>query len=331
MIPLLRPTCSLFSHSTIFRLSTISIFRQCFSKKSSTTRSRSVFDIAPRSFHPYIRLSRLDKATGSWVIFLPAAWSIALAETSLDTLSLFVLFGVGTILMRGAGCTINDLLDKDYDRLVERTKSRPLASGQLTIRQGIIWTVVQLSLSFIILIQLNLPTIGIGVLSLIPVCIYPIMKRYTYWPQLFLGITLNWGTLMGFTAVTGHVYGSIIFPLYIASICWTLHYDTIYAHQDKQDDLLIGVKSTALLFDKDSKLWLRAFSVGMLTHLITVGLGVNQTWPYYIGLVGVGYHLYRQIERVHLNDNQSCWHTFVSNRTTGLMVLACIFVGNLFK
>ncbi|CAF0981831.1 unnamed protein product [Adineta ricciae] len=333
MIPLLRyNVCSLFSRSTTFRLSNISVCHLSSTKRNAkSSPPRSVFDRLPKALHPYVRLSRLDKPTGSWVIFLPGAWSIALAETSLNTLSLLGLFGIGTILMRGAGCTINDLWDREYDRRVERTKARPLASGQLSTRQGVIWLIAQLSLGFLVLIQLNLPTIGIGVLSLIPVFIYPLMKRYTYWPQFFLGVTLNWGTLMGFTAATGQIYPAVIFPLYFASICWTLHYDTIYAHQDKQDDLLIGVKSTALLFEKDSKLWLRAFSVGMLTHLITVGFCVDQTWPYYLGLVGVGCHLWRQIENVNLQDNQSCWKTFVSNRTTGLMVLACIFVGNLFK
>jgi 4-hydroxybenzoate polyprenyltransferase len=136
---------------------------------------------------------------------------------------------------------------------------------------------------------------------------------------------------MGFTAATGIVLPSVILPLYFAGIAWTLHYDTIYAHQDKQDDLLVGVKSTALLLGKNSKLWLRAFDIGMLSHLITVGLSVDQTWPYYVGLVGVGYHFYRQIETVDLNDNQSCWKTFASNRLTGLMILTCILVGNLFK
>lgn len=136
---------------------------------------------------------------------------------------------------------------------------------------------------------------------------------------------------MGFTAATGLVIPSVILPLYFASIAWTLHYDTIYAHQDKQDDLLVGVKSTALLLGNNSKLWLRTFNIIMISHLITTGLNVNQTWPYYLGLIGVGYHLYRQVETVNLNDNQSCWKTFVANRTTGLMILTCILIGNYFK
>jgi 4-hydroxybenzoate polyprenyltransferase len=136
---------------------------------------------------------------------------------------------------------------------------------------------------------------------------------------------------MGFTAATGIVFPSVILPLYFASIAWTLHYDTIYAHQDKRDDLLAGVKSTALLLGQNSKLWLRAFNIVMISHLITTGLNVDQTWPYYVGLIGVGYHLHRQIQTVNLNNNQSCWKTFVSNRLTGLMILSCILVGNVFK
>jgi len=192
MIPLLRNTCPLFLRATIIRIPTTSVYVQNSLNISSFSRPQTVYDIIPKPFHPYIRLSRIDKPTGSWVIFLPGAWSIAFAGITLDNLSLMGLFGLGTILMRGAGCTINDLWDKDFDRRVERTKSRPIASGEITIRQGLIWAGIQLSISFLILIQLNLPTIGIGILSLIPVIIYPIMKRYTYWPQFFLGVTLNW-------------------------------------------------------------------------------------------------------------------------------------------
>lgn len=157
------------------------------------------------------------------------------------------------------------------------------------------------------------------------------LVRLDYVFSIQLNKFYNRGALMGFTAATGVFYPSVIIPLYFASIAWTLHYDTIYAHQDKRDDIMIGVKSTALLFGKDSKLWLRAFAIGMISHLITAGLTVDQTWPYYVGLIGVGYHLHRQIDAVDLNDNQSCWNTFVSNRVTGLMLLASILAGNLLK
>lgn len=192
MIPLLRRSCPLLLRSTIFRIPVTPVYVNSSQKKDTFSLPRIIFDVVPKSIHPYIRLSRIDKPTGSWVIFLPGAWSIALAGTSLNNLYLVGLFGLGTILMRGAGCTINDLWDKEFDRRVERTKTRPIASGQLSMQQGLMWAGMQLSLSFLILIQLNFPTIAIGVFSLIPLIIYPVMKRYTNWPQLCLGITLNW-------------------------------------------------------------------------------------------------------------------------------------------
>ena len=192
MILLFCQRCSLILRSKIIRIPATSVHIKDPRNMSSFARPRTILDMVPKPLLPYARLSRIDKPTGSWIIFLPGAWSIALAGTTLANLSLIGLFGIGTVLMRGAGCTINDLWDKDYDYCVERTKSRPIASGQITVRQGIIWAGIQLSLSFLLLIQLNLPTIIIGSLSLIPVIVYPVMKRYTHWPQLFLGITLNW-------------------------------------------------------------------------------------------------------------------------------------------
>jgi 4-hydroxybenzoate polyprenyltransferase len=188
---LLRQTCPLILRSSFIRITTTSI---CIQQKhsSSFTPSKNLFDIIPKSIQPYIRLSRIDKPIGSWLLFLPGAWSIAFAGTTLNNFTLIGLFGVGTILMRGAGCTINDLWDKDFDRRVERTKSRPIASGEVTVKQAFIWAGIQLSLSFLILIQLNIPSIILGIISLVPVVIYPLMKRYTYWPQMFLGITFNW-------------------------------------------------------------------------------------------------------------------------------------------
>jgi 4-hydroxybenzoate polyprenyltransferase len=193
MILLLRQTCPLILRPSITRITTTSIYMQNSQKNTSAfPRPRNIFDIIPKSIEPYIRLSRMDKPSGAWLLFLPGAWSIAFAGTTLDNFALMGLFGIGTILMRGAGCTINDLWDKDFDRRVERTKSRPIASGKISVRQAFIWAGVQLSLSFFILIQLNVPSIILGIISLIPVVAYPLMKRYTYWPQLFLGLTFNW-------------------------------------------------------------------------------------------------------------------------------------------
>lgn len=189
---LLKQACPLVFRSSFIRISTTSI---CLQKSKTTTtfpQAKHILDIVPRSAQPYLRLSRVDKPTGSWLLFLPGAWSIAFAGLSLNNLALVGLFGAGTVLMRGAGCTINDLWDRDFDRRVQRTKSRPIASGEITVRQGLMWAGVQLSLSFLILIQLNLPSIILGIVSLVPVAIYPLMKRFTYWPQMFLGLTFNW-------------------------------------------------------------------------------------------------------------------------------------------
>jgi 4-hydroxybenzoate polyprenyl transferase len=194
MIFLLRQTCPLILRSSLIRITTtaICIPQQQQNNISSFPNPKKIFDIIPKSIQPYIRLSRIDKPIGSWLLFLPGAWSIALAGTTLHNFELMGLFAVGTILMRGAGCTINDLWDRDFDRRVNRTKSRPIASGEIKVREAFIWAGIQLSLSFLILIQLNIPSIILGIISLIPVVIYPLMKRFTYWPQLFLGITFNW-------------------------------------------------------------------------------------------------------------------------------------------
>lgn len=190
---LLRQTCSLFRPSSFVRVTTTSIYvRKQLKTTQPFPRSQEIWSLIPKSFQPYLRLSRIDKPTGSWLLFLPGAWSIAYAGLTMHTVELLGLFAAGTILMRGAGCTINDLWDRHYDRRVERTKTRPIASGEISPQQGLMWAGAQLSLSFLILIQLNTPSIVLGVISLVPVIVYPLMKRFTYWPQLFLGLTFNW-------------------------------------------------------------------------------------------------------------------------------------------
>lgn len=190
---LFRQTCPLLLRSSLVRITATSIYQSKHTKNTSPfPSSKEIWNRIPKQIHPYIRLSRLDKPAGSWLLFLPGAWSIAFAGTSLHNVELIALFAMGTVLMRGAGCTINDLWDRDFDRRVERTKSRPIASGEITPKQAVAWGAIQLSLSFLILIQLQTPAIVLGVMSLIPVVIYPLMKRYTYWPQLFLGLTFNW-------------------------------------------------------------------------------------------------------------------------------------------
>ncbi|SNX83458.1 related to COQ2 -para-hydroxybenzoate--polyprenyltransferase [Melanopsichium pennsylvanicum] len=221
------------------------------------------------SFQPYLALSRFDKPIGTWLLYWPCVWSIVLASHTLGlsyTVPLFytVLFGVGAIVMRGAGCTINDMWDAKMDRMVERTKKRPLAAGDITQFQALCFLGVQLSAGLAVLVNLNLYSILLGASSLGVVVLYPLMKRVTYWPQLVLGLAFNWGAMLGWSAVAGAVNWSVVLPLYAGSMFWTLVYDTIYAHQDKTDDVHAGVKSTALLFGDKTKPVLSAFSAGTI-------------------------------------------------------------------
>lgn len=218
---------------------------------------------------PYLALSRIDKPIGTWLLYWPCAWSIVLASHTLGLpfatpLFYTLLFGVGAVVMRGAGCTINDMWDVKMDRMVERTKDRPLAAGEITQFQALCFLGVQLSAGLAVLVNLNLYSIVLGASSLSVVVLYPLMKRVTYWPQLVLGFAFNWGAMLGWSAVAGAVDWSVVLPLYAGSIFWTLIYDTIYAHQDKQDDVHAGVKSTALLFGDNTKRFLSVFSTATI-------------------------------------------------------------------
>jgi len=261
----------------------------------------------PAAVQPYLRLIRFDKPIGTWLLYLPCTWSIGLAATpgSLPDLQLLALFGLGALVMRGAGCTINDVWDVDFDKKVTRTISRPLAAGSVTRFQALVFLGAQLSVGLSILLSLNYYSIILGASSLALVVTYPLMKRITYWPQAFLGMTFNWGALLGYAAVQGSCDWSVCLPLYLAGINWTLIYDTIYAHQDKTDDVLIGVKSTALLFGDQTKTWLTGFSAVMLSNLGLVGINSGQTWPYYAGLGAVAAHLTWQVNgRVGIKDGR---------------------------
>ena len=215
---------------------------------------------APAWTRPYLRLSRADRPIGTWLLLLPGWWSISMAAPagSAPDLWMMLLFGIGALAMRGAGCTFNDLVDRDFDGRVERTRSRPLPSGQVTPGQARIWLVVQALIGLAVLLQMGSLAILLGVASLGLIAIYPFMKRVTWWPQFFLGLAFNWGALMGEAAVAGRVSAAAI-ALYLAGILWTLGYDTVYAHQDKEDDALIGVKSTARLFGTRSRVVLFRF------------------------------------------------------------------------
>jgi 4-hydroxybenzoate polyprenyltransferase len=288
---------------------------------------------APPGARPYLRLSRADRPIGTWLLWLPCLWALALAGgadgfTGWD-LWLAASSGVGAFLMRGAGCTWNDITDRHIDASVTRTRSRPIPSGQVTVRGALVWMVVQAALAAGILFTYNWLAVGLGVASLVLVAVYPFAKRFTWWPQVFLGLAFNWGALLMWAAHSGAVPLAALL-LYAAGIAWTLYYDTIYAHQDREDDALIGVKSTARLFGAQSRAWLWGFFV--LTMLLFAGAVVaahDRLIPTVLGLLGIwamGWNIVGQMLRLDLDDPASCLVAFRANRNAGLIpvpFLAC--------
>ncbi|XP_065064520.1 4-hydroxybenzoate polyprenyltransferase, mitochondrial-like [Rhopilema esculentum] len=297
-----------------------------------TTLSQEIIKRSPR-LGPYLNLIRFDRPIGTWLLFLPCTWSISMAAEPghLPDLKMLALFGTGSVLLRAAGCIINDMWDTDFDRRVARTKTRPLAARELTHKQALGFLASVLTCGLMILLSLNWYSIILGTLSMFFVVTYPLMKRITYWPQFFLGLTFNWGALLGWSAVKGSCDWSVVLPLYIACISWTLFYDTVYAHQDKEDDISIGVKSTALLFQEKTVYWLGAFSLSMLSCLTLSGYMADQTWPYYLSLAGVSGHLAWQALTVDFDSPNDCAAKFRSNKWLGLMLLSGIIAGSLIK
>ncbi|XP_053727809.1 4-hydroxybenzoate polyprenyltransferase, mitochondrial [Synchiropus splendidus] len=293
----------------------------------------TIVNAAPARLQPYLRLMRLDKPIGTWLLYLPCTWSIALAADPgcLPDVGMLTLFGTGALLMRGAGCTINDMWDKEFDKKVSRTANRPIAAGEVSRMQAFVFLGGQLSLALGVLLCLNFYSIALGATSLSLVITYPLIKRISYWPQLMLGLTFNWGAMLGWAAVRGSCDWSVCLPLYISGVMWTLIYDTIYAHQDKDDDIKIGVKSTALRFQEQTKPWLCGFSVAMMSGLVVAGINADQTLPYYAVISTVALHLAHQIYTVDIDKPEDCWKKFVSNRNLGLLIFLGIVAGNLWK
>ncbi len=290
---------------------------------------RRVFGANAR-LDPYLRLMRADKPTGTWLLLLPCWWGVALAADYFPNLWLMFLFALGAILMRGAGCVINDIYDRDLDRAVTRTRTRPLASGEIELWQALAFLVVLLVLSFGVLNLFNRATVFLGLASLGLVVIYPLMKRVTWWPQLFLGLAFNWGVLMGGSAVTERIDFPHILA-YIAGIFWTLGYDTIYAHQDKQDDEKAGIKSTARLFGDKSTAWVALFYALTLIFLGLAGLveGEKLSFTYAWGLLVAACYMAVQLIIWKPEDPESCARRFNSNRDFGLIVLGAVVIGKL--
>lgn len=291
---------------------------------------------APAWTRPYLRLSRADRPIGTWLLLIPCWWGLVLAmlwDQSPRWEDLWIALGcaMGAWLMRGAGCTWNDITDRDIDDKVERTRSRPIPSGQVSVKQALVWMAIQALISLAILLTFNPATIALGVLSLLPVAIYPFAKRFTWWPQVFLGLAFNWGALLAWTAHAGALHWPAVF-LYLAGIAWTLFYDTIYAHQDTEDDALIGVKSTARLFGSDTPRWMRRFLVVttcLMGFAVILALMPNASvLALVIALAGpwaMGWHLTWQLRALNTDNNDSLLQLFRVNRDTGLIPL--IFFG----
>jgi 4-hydroxybenzoate polyprenyltransferase len=283
---------------------------------------------APQAFRPYARLARLDRPIGTWLLLFPCWWGIALATPGWPSLWLMAVFAVGAIVMRGAGCTYNDIVDRDFDARVARTADRPIPSGAVSVRQAIAFLFAQLLLGLVILLSLSTTAIGLGVLSLVLVFTYPLMKRVTWWPQFFLGLAFNWGALMGYAAVADAVL-TPSFVLYAAGILWTLGYDTIYAHQDKEDDALIGVKSSALRLGQRTRPALFVFYSGAAILIGAAGGLAGLGWPFFALLAAAAAQLLWQAADVKLDDPADCLAKFKSNRLAGWLVLAGIVAGQL--
>ncbi|WP_407495149.1 4-hydroxybenzoate octaprenyltransferase [Pseudooceanicola sp. MF1-13] len=288
--------------------------------------------LAPAWSRPYLRLSRADRPIGTWLLLLPCWWGLMLAMLSDGRASFYDLWigvgcAIGAFLMRGAGCTWNDISDRKIDASVARTRSRPIPSGQVTTKQAVAWMVIQSLVAFVILLTFPPFAIGLGILSLAPVAIYPFAKRFTWWPQVFLGLAFNWGALLAWAAHTG----SLSWPpivLYIAGIAWTLFYDTIYALQDKEDDALIGVKSTARLFEERTPQWLRRFLIASVALMAFVVLGAMLPGANPLALVialagpwAFGWHMAWQMRRLDMEDHDRQLMLFRSNRDAGLLPL----------
>ncbi|HEY6861293.1 MAG TPA: 4-hydroxybenzoate octaprenyltransferase [Pseudolabrys sp.] len=284
--------------------------------------------LAPSFSRPYLRLARLDRPIGSWLLLMPCWWSVGLAgmhEGRCPGLWHIVLFFIGAFAMRGAGCTWNDLVDRNLDGLVERTRSRPIPSKQVTIAQATAFMLGQALVGLLVLIQFNRFTVVTGFASLLVVVIYPFMKRITYWPQIFLGLAFSWGALMGWPAAFGRLDWPAL-VLYAGSICWVIGYDTIYAHQDREDDLLIGIKSTALLFGERTQPMLASFYAAAVVLIAAAGLMAGGGMFFTIGLIAFAAHLAWQVTRLDIDDPGYCLVLFKSNRDAGLILFGAMLI-----
>lgn len=284
-----------------------------------------ILDLLPPMCRPYAKLARLDRPIGIWLLLLPALWAVFMASGGFFSMAphdwgIIFLFFIGSIVMRSAGCIINDLWDIQFDKAVERTQDRPLASGELGKKQAFAFLLGLLFIGAYILFQLPIMSIMLGILAFLLIVTYPYMKRITYWPQAFLGLTFNMSVLIGWSSVGASISMAAI-ALYFAAFFWTMAYDTIYAYQDKEEDAKIGIKSTALKFEKNAKRWVSAFFVACLILLLLAGVIHGVSYLYYPLLGLPAWHFYTQIIEWDIENKDSSLNTFKSNKMAGVYIL----------
>jgi 4-hydroxybenzoate polyprenyltransferase len=291
--------------------------------------------VSPR-LRPWLQLMRLDRPIGTWLLYWPCVFGLVLGAaaeerrfTEWRDFEYLVLFGIGSLVMRGAGCTFNDIIDRKIDAAVARTRGRPIASGAISVTQALVFLAAQCLVGLLILLQLNWFSVFLGASSLLLVAAYPFMKRITWWPQAWLGLTFNWGALLGFTAQTARIDVAVLM-LYAGLFFWTLGYDTIYAHQDKDDDALVGVKSTARLFGTDSKKWILRFYAAGFTLMLAAGFAEHSGWPFGFVMLAAGAHLLWQVRALNIDDADNCLTVFRSNRETGALIAAAFAIASWF-
>lgn len=283
----------------------------------------------PSGWTPYILLARLDRPIGIWLLFLPGLWGILLSgQPAGETLRLILLFAAGSLVMRAAGCVVNDLWDRDIDRRVARTAGRPLASGALRPLRALLFLVALLAVGLLILLQLNPLAQTLGVASLALVGLYPLAKRVTWWPQLVMGFTFGYGAPLGYVAGADRLTGAWA-ALYAAAVLWDLGFDTIYAHQDREDDALVGVKSTARLFGERTRPFLAGCYAGTVLMLAIAGWAAGLSLWFYPALLLPAVLFARQVATLDINDPALCLRLFKSNREAGLAVAAALLIGRL--
>ena len=289
---------------------------------------------APAAWQPYLRLARMDRPIGTWLLLFPCWWSVTLAEVSngrpYPDLKLLALFAIGAVVMRGAGCAYNDYVDREYDARVARTAGRPIPSGQVSPEAALLFVAALSGVGFLVLIWFNLFTILLGIASLGLVAIYPFMKRLTYWPQAVLGLAFNWGALMGWAAVKGSLDWPALL-LYAGSVLWTIGYDTIYAHQDTEDDLMLGLKSTALTFGEDTPFWVGGFYVGALLLWIGAGFLAGTHLVFFFGVALVGLQMAWQVSTLDTSDPKNCLRRFRANRDVGAAIFIALVADTLLS